>query len=299
MGASGQGRPHSADRFLIDRYLRDVRRTRPSETDHTPVPPPSKGRRDARTIRALVEPHLFFVLEVAGRLRSQGVAFEDLLAEGNIGLVEAAHRFDPDQRVRFLTYASWWIRKRILAFLARETGAVRLTRHARDVRRELRALDSLLRADLNRAPTPEELAHASGLKPETVRRHAGATLRMCSLDQPAPAAPWHSLADTLADRSVVPPEEDIERRRIRGLVRQEVARLPRRERVVVENRFGIDGREPLTFEELGALLGVSRERARQLEHAALLRLRRRMATAAPQRPAAPGPASSASLPGTD
>lgn len=271
------------DRFLIDQYVREARQLQ-AEAHAAPAPPRQRSRpsRDPRWVRELVEPHLFYVLEVAGALQGRGVPLEDLLAEGNIGLVEAAHRFDPRRQVKFLTYASWWIRKRILAFLARESGAVRLTRHARDLRRGLLALRDELRTNLQREPTLDELAASSGMAPDTVRRHVGAALKVYSLDATPFATTRRPLSELLADGSVGQPEEAIERQRLNRIVRREVARLPERERIVIECRFGMAGRSPLTFEELGDLLGVSRERARQLEHAALGRLRRRISVRGPR-----------------
>jgi RNA polymerase primary sigma factor len=235
------------------------------------------GRLDADEVRHLVEPHLFFVHQVAREFSGRGIPFEDLLAEGHIGLVEAAHKFDTSHNVKFLTYASWWIRKRILDFVTRENKTVRLTRYARDQRRDLRKIENRLRAALVREPTTEELAQASGLEPGKVQDLAAATsIKVCSLDRVGPDH-MKPLADSLVDEKSPPQDEQFDRHRLTEALRAEIAALPRRERTIIESRFGLDGAMIHTFQELGDLIGVSRERARQLEHEALRRLRRRVA----------------------
>lgn len=279
---------------LIARYLEDARKLylgrAAAKDNHRPVvetaplDAPDLGTVNGKLgsvgrerVRELVEPNLFYVVQAASEYRSSGIPFEDLLAEGNIGLVEAAHRYDSSHGVKFLTYASWWIRKRILDYLSNEGRAVRLTRYARERRRDLTTLRDALRNDLGRDPSHEELAHASGLEIETVQERLSANPKVLSLDQPSPAN--GTLFDRLADRTSRPVEERIDQKRMSTMVRREVSKLPLRERRIIENRFGLDGREALTFQDLGEVLGLSRERARQLEREALRRLRKRLGRA--------------------
>lgn len=277
---------------IVARYLEDARRVTRDRADDSrvifaatsltaasPVEPAesmlaSRAAIPCERVRDLVEPNLFYVVQAASEYRSAGVPFEDLLAEGNIGLVEAAHRFDSSHGVKFLTYASWWIRKRILDYLSNEGKAVRLTRYARERRRDLNQLRDAMRHDLGRDPSHEELAQASGLGIEIVQERLSANPKVMSLDQPSSA--FGTLFERLADRGVRPAEERIDQARLTSLVRREVSKLPMRERRIIENRFGLDGREALTFQDLGDLLGLSRERARQLEREALRRLRKRL-----------------------
>ncbi len=230
--------------------------------------------RAAEDVRALVEPHLHFVMQVAGEYRSSATPIDDLLAEGFVGLVEAAHRFDCSHNVKFLTYASWWIRKRILDFLAREGKPVHMTRYARDQRRALRLAQEALRGALGREPSTGELALETGLDPLDVERTLRAP-RVVSIDQPGDDG-REPLAETIPDPRGAAPAEAIDARVLAEQVRREVVLLPARERLIVESRFGLDGREARTFQELGDRLGISRERVRQLEGDALARLRRRL-----------------------
>jgi RNA polymerase sigma factor (sigma-70 family) len=287
MSESAAGSPsRRTGRRAVSRYLEEARRIHEELKEGERTSTREVSRADPRRsdsvedlpeqIKRLVEPHLFYVVQVAGEFYSKDIPFEDLLAEGNIGLVEAAHRFDPQHKVKFLTYASWWIRKRILDFLAREGQPVHLTRYAREQRRDLRFFQETLRRSLGREPTPEELATASGLTVRKVREHASAHLRVCSLDQVLHPNSTLTIGETLTDPNAPSPEDYAGRDSARRLMLREVARLPERERTIIANRFGFDGRSPMTFQELGEMLGVSRERARQIEREALDRLRRRL-----------------------
>lgn len=276
-GTSSAGRRSS--RRLVSHYLEDARRVQ-REVRPAALPPAAhEGPIDRARVRELVEPHLFFVVQVASEFQSREVPFEDLLAEGNMGLVEAAHRYDPSHEVKFLTYAAWWIRKRILDYLCREGRSVRLTRYARERRRDLRLIEESLRSELGRAPTVEELATRAGLTMELVVHRSGGEPRVLSLDQDASTEGGLTVLDRLACPRSPSPEDQVDRHRVRTLVRREVALLSERQRVIILNRFGLDGRPAMTFQELGEMLGLSRERARQIEEEAMARLRRRLAKA--------------------
>jgi len=275
-GTPSAGRRSS--RRLVSHYLEDARRVQREERPASlSVFPPHEGPIDRARVRELVEPHLFFVVQVASEFQSREVPFEDLLAEGNMGLVEAAHRYDPAHEVKFLTYAAWWIRKRILDYLCREGRSVRLTRYARERRRDLRLIEESLRSELGRPPTVEELALRAGLSLETVVHRSGGEPRVLSLDQDATSEGGLTVLDRLACPRSPSPEDQVDRHRVRSLVRREVALLSERQRVIILNRFGLDGRPAMTFQELGEMLGLSRERARQIEEEAMVRLRRRLA----------------------
>ena len=230
----------------------------------------------SRRISELVEPHLFYVVQVASEFQSREIPIEDLLAEGNIGLVEAAHRYNPEHEVKFLTYASWWIRKRILEYLSREGKSVRLTRYARERRRDMRSTIEELRTALGREPSLEEISAKTGLDMQTILRRTASNPKVLSLEHVVRPESGVTLGETLPDNAENSLEDIIQRNRMSGSVRREVARLPKRERTIIENRFGLDGSDAKTFEELGSILGLSRERTRQIEREALTRLRRRL-----------------------
>lgn len=263
----------------LSRYFDDVRRVQSDRRERaggTRKPEPAPADKTQARIRELVEPHLYYVVRVASEFHARDVPFEELLAEGNMGLVEAAHRFDPRHKVKFLSYAVWWIRKRMLDYLNREGKSVHLTRYARERQRELNGLRELLRGSLRRDPTLAELSAASGLTEDFILEKLPVRLQVVSLDQDQDPENGGSLIDRLARHGSKSPEERVNDLTAWRRVREEIAKLPPRPRAIIENRFGLDGRQAMTFQEIGDLLGMSRERARQLEKDTLGRLRSRL-----------------------
>jgi RNA polymerase primary sigma factor len=271
---AGSGGP---PRRLVSQYLRDARKVAGDRVGHEPELPGGQGRNGApERVRQLVEPHLFYVVQVATELKTREVDFEDLLAVGNVGLVEAAHHFDPGRNVKFLTYAAWWIRKRILEYLVTEGQSVRLTRYARERRKDVRAAQRDLRQALGRDPGPEEIAQHTGLPLTAVLDRMSQGPVVVSLDPPGQDTDAPALSEVLQDARNASPEDRVVNGMLARTVSDEVRRLPERQRRIVENRFGLGGEQPLTFHELGQQLGLSRERARQIEREALSRLRSRL-----------------------
>ncbi len=277
----------SGSKSLISRYLEEARRVHGERSAENPIPlgdrlveetaanTAASQRVSSERIDELVEPYLFYVVQVAAEFNRRDVSFEDLLAEGNMGLVEAAHHFDPSHRVKFLTYATWWIRKRILEYLVAEGKPVRLTRYAREKRRELQAARAALEERLGREPTFDEIREETGLEKRTLRDLTAAPPTTVSLEKPVVTDAGLTVGDCLAAREESP-EATLARRTIHSLAMSEVSRLPHREQAIIRNRFAFDGQPPLTFEEIGVELGLSRERVRQLEQRGLEILRRRI-----------------------
>lgn len=270
-------------RTVVGRYLEEARRVHKSRTEESKVPigdQPDRlaeieDRMDPHHLNALIEPYLFYVVQIASECNRRDVSFEDLLAEGNMGLVEAAHHYDPKHRVKFLTYATWWIRKRILEYLVAEGKPVRLTRYAREKRRELRTARGNLKERLGREATVEELMTETGLERRTVVDLSGAPPTTVSIEKQVIQEIGITIKDCLAAK-IRTPEEELTRRALAKIVEEEVANLPDREREIIINRFSLDGGEALTFQEIGEQMGLSRERARQIEQQGLERLRRRI-----------------------
>jgi RNA polymerase sigma factor (sigma-70 family) len=263
-------------RRLVSQYLRDARKAAGDRVGHEPDLQRVDGGIGHERVRKLVEPHLFYVVQVANELKTRDVEFEDLLAVGNVGLVEAAHHYDPGRKVKFLTYAAWWIRKRILEYLVKEGQSVRLTRYARERRKDVRFAQEELRQQLGREPSAEEVAQRTGLPEATVQERMAHGPVVVSLDPQQRDEDSPSLSEVLEDDQASSPEDVVVNRMLARTVSEEVRRLPGRQRRIIENRFGLDGGEPLTFQELGRQLGLSRERARQIEREALSRLRSRL-----------------------
>jgi RNA polymerase primary sigma factor len=264
---------YDAERDILDQYLFEVSKT-PLLTSQQEV---AIARRvvagDAEAMQELVKRNLRFVISVAKKYQNRGLALTDLIGEGNVGLLTAARKFDPDQGVKFISYAVWWIRQSILAALARQGRSVRvpLNRTA-DLSRIVRSAETL-RQDLQREPTPEEIAQATGLAVEVVQALATLNSSDVRLDGPLDQEGDRSLID----RFVVDEEGDPETQVMNRLLTEQIAlalsSLPPRDAKVLQLYFGLnDGREH-TLEEIGGMLGVTRERVRQLRDRALKRLR--------------------------
>jgi RNA polymerase sigma factor (sigma-70 family) len=199
---------------------------------------------------------------------------DELIAAGNLGLVEASLRFDPARKVKFITYADWWIRKAILEALEEQTGPVRLPRYQHEKLRALRATRAELLSREGSEPDKDDLAREAGLS----RRETDLLLRFIpatvSLEQPVRGHDGRPLREVLADPDGESPQRSLVRRDLALRLRRQVASLAERETEVILLRFGLHGETPLTLREAGRRLGISRERVRQLELRALLKLRR-------------------------
>lgn len=264
---------YDADRDILDQYLYEVSKT--------PLLTPPQEIAIARRVRAgdpeameeLVKRNLRFVISVAKKYQNRGLPLTDLIGEGNVGLLTAARKFDPDQGVKFISYAVWWIRQAILAALARQGRTVRvpLNRTA-DLSKIVRTSEAL-RQELRREPTPEEIAQATGLSLDVVQSLAALNTSDVRLDAPLDPEGDRSLIE----RFIADDQADAEQQAMENFLGDEVERalttLPPRDAKVLRLYFGLDGGREHTLEEIGGMLGVTRERVRQLRDRALKRLR--------------------------
>ncbi len=262
-----------ADGDILDQYLYEVSQT-PLLTAQQEVAIARKVRAgDEEAMQELVKRNLRFVISVAKKYQNRGMALTDLIGEGNVGLLIAARKFDPDQGVKFISYAVWWIRQSILAALARQGRTVRvpLNRTA-DLSRIIRTAETL-RQDLQREPTPEELAAATGLALDVVQSLAALNTSEVRLDAPLDPDGERSLID----RFIADEQGDAEAQAMDRFLSEEIDRALRtlqpRDAKVLRLYFGLDGGREHTLEEIGGMLGVTRERVRQLRDRALKRLR--------------------------
>jgi RNA polymerase primary sigma factor len=232
------------------------------------------GNEDAR--RRLIEKNLRLVVSVAKRYRGMGLPFEDLIQEGNLGLIKAVERFDPDLGHRFSTYATWWVRQAIGRAIVDKGRVVRLPVHAGEKARKAARVRNELSAELGREPTDEEVAARLGWTAREARAAIGSLSDATSLDQPVSGEESASeLGEFVEDEgaSDIPDAVICEMENVR--LREAIEGMPDRERQVLVRRYGLDDREPATLAELSVELGVSRERVRQLQRNAERELRRR------------------------
>jgi RNA polymerase primary sigma factor len=232
------------------------------------------GNRLAR--RALTERNLRLVVSVAKRYRGYGLPFEDLIQEGNIGLMKAVERFDPERGHRFSSYATWWIRKEIQKAATEQSRAIRLPQYARSKIAKLRRAHYELRAEPGREPTIAESAEKLGWSVPEVHAAMQVMYDVESLDVSISLADdTPILAEFVEDEGASVMQETAVRRVELDRLRKLVEGLPERSRRVVVRRYGLDVRKPAGLEELAAEFGVSRQAVSQLEHRTVRRLRGR------------------------
>jgi len=213
------------------------------------------------------------VISVAKKYQNRGVSLTDLIREGNVGLVTAARKFDPEQGVKFISYAVWWIRQAILASLANHGRAVRVPlNRASDLARIFREKERL-KQEKGREPTTDELAEATALTPELVESLQTLNAAEIRLDAPIGDSEDSQLVERFITEEAAEPEIEVESRLLTETITEALSTLEARDAKVLRLYFGLEGEREHTLEEIGNLLGVTRERIRQLRDRALRRLR--------------------------
>jgi RNA polymerase primary sigma factor len=266
-------RPAESDRDILDQYFAEVSRF--------PLLTADGEKALARRIRAgdhdameeLVRRNLRFVVSVAKKYQNRGMPLIDLIGEGNVGLMTAARKFDPDQGVKFISYAVWWIRQAILAALARQGRTVRvpLNRTA-DLSRVIKAI-AMLREKLTREPTPLEVSQVTGISTEIVGALSTLNTADVRLDASIGKDSDRALIERFAVEEGATPEGQLLEQFKSHEVERALLTLPPRDAKILRLYFGLEADREHTLDEIGKMLGVTRERVRQLRDRALKRLR--------------------------
>tara|TARA_A100001037_G_C15151615_1_gene639649 strand:- start:4938 stop:5861 length:924 start_codon:yes stop_codon:yes gene_type:complete len=261
------------EKTALDQYLRDVSRYEliTPEMEKELGALAQEGDQDA--IQRLARANLRFVISVAKKYQNRGVSLTDLIQEGNVGLVTAARKFDPEQGVKFISYAVWWIRQAILAALANQGRPVRVPlNRASDLARIFREKERL-KQELNREPTFKELSRVTDLTAELIESLQTLNSSEIRLDAPIGDSEDSQLVERFVSEEAAEPEQEVEGRLLAETVESALTTLDARDAKVLKLYFGLQGEREHTLEEIGNMLGVTRERIRQLRDRALRRLR--------------------------
>ncbi len=265
--------PREGDRDITDQYFAEVSRYPLLTAEEEKVLARRIRRGDDEALNELVRRNLRFVVSVAKKYQNRGLPLIDLIGEGNVGLLTAARKFDPDQGVKFISYAVWWIRQAILAALARHGRTVRvpLNRTA-DLSRVGKAT-ALLREKLGREPTAEELSELTGVSTEIVQALAALHTADLRLDAATSGTGERALIERFAAEEAPDVEGEVLSKFRRSEIDRALESLPPRDARILRLYFGMEGDREYTLDEIGKMLGVTRERVRQLRDRALKRLR--------------------------
>ncbi|MDQ7007720.1 MAG: RNA polymerase sigma factor RpoD/SigA [Acidobacteriota bacterium] len=227
---------------------------------------------DKQALQKLVEANLRFVVSFAKRYRGCGLSFLDLINEGNVGLIEAAKRYDPGKNVKFITYAVWWIRQSIIHALSDQSGPFRLPQKQANLLYRIGKTQAALMSQLERRPSVEEIAEAMEVDPADVTTLLQVSDENISLSAVIDEEHEFHLSDKLEQDTIPSADAIMVRGALRTQVRQALHELDEKERKVILLRFGLTGEEPRTLKEIGEMMNLSRERIRQIEAQALRKL---------------------------
>ena len=252
-------------------YLRELSRIPPitEEEEKQLRERIKKGDKDA--LKRLIEGNLRFVVNYAKRFLGYGLSYEDLINEGNLGLIEAAARYDPDKNVKFLSYAIWWIRQAILHALSQNSRAVLIPKRMQDKVSKVLKAKQRLEQELQREVNVEEIADEVDMDPQEVAELLAVAQEDISLSQYDEDDEGLSLQEQLGEEDST--VKEFLQRSLRKKIEEVLKTLSEKEAQVIRLRYGLDDDEPKTLDEIGKIMGISRERVRQIEKKALKKLK--------------------------
>ncbi len=266
-------RRHAFEPGSLDQYLRDIS-IYPLINRVQEVELALRIREnDQEALDTLVRSNLRFVVSVAKKYQNQGVSLSDLINEGNLGLIRAAHKFDETRGIKFISYAVWWIRQAILQALAEQSRIVRVPLNRAGALHRIGKRASALLQELGREATHAEIAEGLEITEEEVAKTMSISQTHLSLDAPMNAGEDNRLLDYLPDLNHLTPDEEVFSKALTQSIHEALGGLKEREAKILRLYFGLDAEEPMTLEEIGAALNITRERVRQIKEKALSRLR--------------------------
>jgi len=231
-----------------------------------------KGDKKAR--EHMIKANLRLVVKIARDYEGIGLPLLDLISEGNIGLMKAVERFDPKKGGKLSTYGSWWIKQSIKRALANQSKTIRLPVHLVDKISKMRRIAMRLQEEFGREPTDEEIGEQLGITGSRVSQMRMAAVRPASLDAPIGDDDSNNFGEVVEDENADTPYEQLEEKTVTGMLQEMVKTLDPREATILRFRFGLDGGNEKTLEDVGKKFGVTRERVRQIQNIALRKMRK-------------------------
>jgi RNA polymerase primary sigma factor len=257
----------------LNRYLREIGRI-PLLTPQQEIDLASKIKKgDTEARERMINSNLRLVVTIAHDYANLGLPLLDLISEGNIGLTKAVERFDPTKGAKLSTYAMWWIKQSIKRALANQSKTIRLPVHLVDKVAKVRRVSLQMSDELGREPTDDELGEEIGIPSDKVARLKSVGIRPASLDAPIGDDDSTEFGEMIGDEDAQTPFELLRDKNLRGEVDGLIEVLDDREKKIISQRFGLDGGQPKTLEDVSKDFGVTRERIRQLQNIALAKLR--------------------------
>ncbi len=263
----------SVDEGSLDQYLREISRYPLITREEEVVLAQAIKTGSEEALDKLVRSNLRFVVSVAKKYQNQGVSLSDLINEGNLGLIRAAHKFDETKGIKFISYAVWWIRQAILQALAEQSRIVRVPLNRAGTLHRIGKRSAALQQELGREPTVEEIAEGMDISRDEVAKTLSISQSHLSLDAPLTPGEDNKLLDYLPDTQNAGPDQETFERALTDSIEEVLGTLKDREAKILRLYFGLEGQEPMTLEEIGSMMGITRERVRQIKEKALARLR--------------------------
>jgi RNA polymerase primary sigma factor len=263
----------------LGQYMNDISKLKPLTREEEAALSKKIQAGDVKALHELVRRNLKYVVTVANKYRGCGLSLQDLIEEGNIGMIQAAKRFDGERNVKFITYAVWWIRQAIMHSLAEQSGTVKLPIKQAGKLYKIERKYKSLRQELEREPTTSEVAEDLGYRVDDIENIMRAYRTHLSLDTPLRDDDVTQYLDLLENPDYIPYDDQIMKASLHDKVDDMLKHLSKREEKILRMRFGFNG-ETRTLEDIGKEIGLSRERVRQIEKRAKARLKVRSANEA-------------------